>query len=98
MSFIQIIELHTTEIDQIMQNRDEWLAATEGRRTLRRSYVARDRNDPERYLVFALFDSYESAMENSGLPETGAFGQKQAALSTGGPSFTDLDIVSEWSE
>ena len=38
---------------------DKWRAATEGKRTLRRSIVARDRNDVTRYLIFAFFDSFE---------------------------------------
>ena len=37
---------------------------------MRRSIVTRDRNDPERHVLIVFFDSYESAMENSNLPET----------------------------
>ena len=59
---------------------DEWEQATEGKRTLRRSIITRDRNDPDRYLILAFFDSYESAMENSNLPETAAFAEKQMPL------------------
>src|SRR4051794_284605 len=32
--------------------------------------------DPDRYLVIALFDDYDSAMVNSNLPEPQAFGEK----------------------
>jgi len=41
-------------------------------RTVRRELLARDHSDPGRYFAIAFFDSYESAMENSDLPETRA--------------------------
>ena len=97
MAFIQIVELHTSKFDEINKLEDEWLAATEGKRTLRRSIITRDRNDPNRYFVIAFFDSYESAMANSNLPETAEFGQKQAALLDSPMGFTDLDVVDDQS-
>jgi hypothetical protein len=93
--FIQIIELRTKNYDEISKLENEWEQATEGKRTLRRAIVARDRNDSERYLVFAFFDDYDSAMVNSKLPETGEFGQKQAALADGPMQFTDLDVIED---
>jgi len=95
MEFIQVIECRTSKADELAALEDEWEKATEGKRTLRRSIVTRDRNDPERYLILAFFDSYESAMENSNLPETNEFGQKQAALLDGPMVFTDLDVVDD---
>ena len=68
---------------------------SEGKRTLRRSVVGRDRNDPDRYIVLAFFDDYESAMVNSQLAETAAFGEKQAALAGGELRFTDLDVIED---
>ena len=70
-------------------------AATEGRRTLRRSIVAQDRNDPSRYLVFAFFDSFESAMENSNLPETAEVSGKMQSFVDGPMVFHDLDVIEE---
>jgi hypothetical protein len=95
MSFIQIIDMHTKSFDELNALGDEWRAATEGKRTLQRSIIARDRNDPDRYLLLAFFDSYESAMENSQLPETAAFAEKQMALVDGAPTFHDLDVVDD---
>jgi hypothetical protein len=95
MGFIQIIEMRTKKIDELTRLEEEWEKATDGKRTLRRSIVARDRNDPDRYLVLAFFDSYESAMVNSNLPETNDFGQKQTALLDAPMQFTDLDIVED---
>jgi quinol monooxygenase YgiN len=93
MSFVQIIQMHTARFDELEALDAQWEQATEGKRTLRRSVVARDRNDPDRYVVLAFFDSYESAMENSNLPETAEFAEKLMALLDGPPTFHDLDVV-----
>ena len=95
MAFVQIIELRTSQVEEIQKLEAKWRATTEGKRTLRRSILTRDRNDPNRHLIIAFFDSYESAMENSGLPETGEFGLGQAAFVDGASIFTDLDVISD---
>jgi hypothetical protein len=97
MEFIQIIECRTSKYDELLALEDEWRKATDGRRTLRRSIITRDRNDPNRHLVLAFFDDYESAMANSNLPETGEFGHKQTQLLDAPMSFTDLDVLNEQS-
>jgi hypothetical protein len=95
MEFIQIIECRTSRFDELKALEEQWEQATEGKRTLRRSIVARDRNDPTRYMILASFDSYDSAMVNSNLPETDELGQRQAALLDSPMIFTDLDVVDE---
>ena len=95
MSFVQIIECHTKKVDELMALDNEWEKQTEGKRTLRRSVVGRDRNDPDRYFILAFFDSYESAMVNSNLPETTEFGRKQQELLDAPMQFTDLDVVDD---
>jgi quinol monooxygenase YgiN len=95
MAFIQIIDSHTSKFDEVNALEDEWRAATEGKRTLRRSVVGRDRNDPSHFVIIAFFDSYEAAMENSSLPETGQFAEKMEALADKPSSFYDLDVVME---
>jgi hypothetical protein len=97
MSFVQIIECRTSRIDELQKLDDEWLSATEGRRTLRRSIIAQDRNDSSRYLVLAFFDSFDDAMENSNLPETGEIAAKMAALADGPMTFHDLDVIEDQS-
>ena len=97
MSFVQIIELRTDKSDEILKLEQEWRNATEGKRTLRRSIVARDRNAPDRYLVLAFFDDYDSAMVNSSLPETSDFGAKQASLCDAPLAFTDLEVIEDQS-
>ena len=97
MSFVQIIDMRTKNVDEIQNLEREWEKATEGKRTLRRSIIGRDRNDPNHYLVLAFFDSYESAMTNSNLPETTEFGRKQSALLDAPMQFTDLDVIEDHS-
>jgi quinol monooxygenase YgiN len=95
MNFVQVVEMRTRNFDELSAIGDEFFAATDGKRTLKKSYLGRDRNDPDRYLLLAFFDSYESAMENSKLPETTALAEKQAPLLDGPPTFFDLDILEE---
>ena len=96
MEFIQVIEMRTKNFDELQAVGDEFFAATEGKRTVRRSIVTRDRNDPERVLLLVFFDSYESAMENSNRPETSEFAAKMAKLCDGPPTFRNLDVRITW--
>jgi hypothetical protein len=96
MTFLQIIDFHMNRFDELQTLEQEWRTATEGKRTLQRSMVVRDRADASHYLVLAFFDSYESAMENSALPETASFAEKQAALADGGFTFVDFDVVEDF--
>ena len=95
MAFVQIIEFRAADIDRARQVNDEWWHATEGKRTVRRELLARDRSDPRHCFAVVFFDSYESAMENSGLPETQASAEQYARMSDGPPVFYDLDIVED---
>jgi hypothetical protein len=94
MAFIQIIEAHVANIDRLRALEAEWQAATEGKRTTRRSIITQDRNDPNRYLIIVFFDSYESAMENSTLPETQQFAEKWAGAADS-MIFHDLDVLDD---
>ena len=96
MAFVQIIDVRTSRHDEIKKLEQEWLAATEGKRTLRRETVLQDRNDPNHYIMLAFFDSPESALENSQLPETQSSAEKLAALCDQ-ISFVDLDVIDEYS-
>jgi hypothetical protein len=95
MAFMQIIEFRTSDIDRGRQINEKWWRATEGKRTVRRELLARDRSDPSRCFALVFFDSYESAMENSDLPETRASAEQYRKMSDGPPVFYDLDIVED---
>jgi len=93
MAFVQVIEVTTTKVPEIEELMDEWLAATEGRRSARRSLLTRDRDRADTYVQVVEFPSFEAAMANSALPETAAFAEKLTALCTSGPTFRNLDVV-----
>lgn len=95
MAFVQIMELSTSDPDALIALEKQWREITEGKRTLQRSIVARDRNDPKRHVILAFFDNYESAMENSALPETQKFAAKFDECVDAPITFTDLDVVED---
>ena len=94
-AFVQIIEFRTSDIEQARRADDEWWRATEGKRTVRRELLARDRSDPGRYFAVVFFDSFESAMENSALPETQAVAEQYSKMSDSQPVFYDLDVLED---
>jgi hypothetical protein len=97
MTFIQIVEMRSSKIDELTTLYERWEQATQGKATLRRSLLTRDRNDPHRVTIIAFFDSYEAAMENSELPETTALAEKATALADGSLAFRDLNVLDDHS-
>jgi quinol monooxygenase YgiN len=95
MTFIQIVEMRSRNIEELRALYERWEQATQGTATLRRSLLTRDRNDPDRVTIIAFFDSYEAAMENSELPETTALARNAAALADGSLAFHDLDVLDD---
>lgn len=95
MSFVQIMQFKTSKIDEVRAAADEWDKATQGKRTVDRSFMCADRDSPGHYSVIAFFDSYDAAMRNSALPETDALSKKLAGLADGPPTFLNLDVVEE---
>lgn len=95
MAFIQIIEGRTSRYDEMTALVEDFRERTEGRGTVRRSIETKDRDDPSRFLVIVFFDSYESAMENSNMPETDEFSKQMAELLDGPPTFHNLDVVED---
>jgi hypothetical protein len=95
VAFVQLIEFRTDDVEGARQVDEEWWRATQGKRTVRRELLARDRSDPDRYFAVVFFDSYESAMENSSLPETKAAAEQYLKVTSGHPVFYDLDILED---
>ncbi len=94
-AFIQLIEGHTARADEMAAASEEFERTSAGRGTVRRVIRTQDRDDPSRFVVIAFFDSYESAMENSNLPETEEFAQKMMGLVDGPPTFHNLEVVDD---
>ncbi len=95
MAFIQIIDFHTSKLDEVKALEHEWEAATEGKRTTKRRITCQDRDDASRVLQIVVFDSYESAMANSDLAETTEFAGRMMALADGQATFVNLDVIAD---
>lgn len=95
MSFVQVIEYQTSDLDAVKRVNDEWKQATEGRRTAKRLVLGKYRDQPDRVCEIVFFDSHEDAMRNNDLPETEEYAQKLRGLVDGEPQFFDLDVVDE---
>ena len=94
--FVQVIDTHTTaSAEELIKLDHDWERATEGRRTIRRSFVLQDRSDPSHLVILAFFDDAESARINSELPETDALAQQMMAKAIGETTFTDFDLKDE---
>jgi hypothetical protein len=95
MTFVQIIEFQTSRYDEVTRLMGEWVASTDGTHTPTRAVTGRDRDATDTYVQIVEFPSYEAAMRNSDLPETGAFAEKMMALCDGPAVFRNLDVVRE---
>jgi hypothetical protein len=97
-TFIQIIELRTSRIDEvealgreIRQRLDDG-----GPSSPRRGRFTEDRDRPGVYLNIIEFESFEAAMRNSGRPEVGDFAERLAKLCDEPPRFHNLDVREDW--
>ena len=95
MGFIQMIEYKTTRMDELNAALDAWLEKTKGKRAATRGTQTRDRDAGNTYVQIVEFPSYEEAMANSNLPETGEFASQLAALCEDPPTFRNLDVLRE---
>ena len=94
MKFVQVIEFESGDYDGISKLEQEYRAKTEGRRSVGSSYACRDRDNPDNIVVVVVFDSYEAAMKNSELPETGEFAAAASKLAKN-VTFRNLDVLDE---
>jgi hypothetical protein len=93
MAFIQVMEYETTHPQEVNELMDEWIAATEGKRTATHDVHTQDRDHPGRYVDIVEFPSYELAMRNSELPETQRIAAKMRDLCGSDVRFMNLDVL-----
>lgn len=93
MGFVQIVEYTSSRFDEAQKLVTEWRAATEGRRTAARAMLCKDRDRANHYYTIVEFASYEEAVKNSNLPETGRLAEQLGKLCDGPPTFINLDVV-----
>lgn len=94
MQFIQLIEVTTSQPDEVERLVAEWWAVTAGRRAVSRGTFTRDRDREDTYVQVVEFPSYEEAMANSELPETAALADRIASLCYGPMQFRNLEVCS----
>ena len=90
--FVQIIQYKTSKFDDMQKLADKFREQTEGRRTVARVMVCKDRDNAGQFMTIAEFPSYEAAMKNNDLPETAALAQEMQKLADGPPTFYNLDV------
>ncbi|MGW0596003.1 ester cyclase [Streptomyces sp. NPDC002776] len=93
MTFVQLIDCRTSRFDEMNRLMDTWVEQTKGKRTATHSVIGKDRSDASHFIEIVEFPSYEEAMRNSSLPETGRIFEDMVALCDETPTFTDLDVV-----
>ena len=93
MKFVQLIEMKTDRYPEIEKLHEKWLAATEGSRTVKLEWVMQDRDDPSRYVIMVLFDSFEDAMKNNDLAATGEIAAGMSSLTAEPAIFRNLDLL-----
>ncbi|MET8942261.1 ester cyclase [Streptomyces sp. NPDC004542] len=93
MTFVQLIECRTSRLDEMNRLMDDWVEQTKGKRTATHAVVGTDRSDASHVVEVVEFPSYEEAVRNSRLPETGRIFRDMVALCDETPTFTDLDVV-----
>jgi hypothetical protein len=92
VSFIQIIEFSTTRINEVEALLDEWITKTKGQRAADRATLTVNRDEANSYLQIVEFPSFDAAMRNSNLPDTGLFAQRLAELCAKPLVFRNLDV------
>lgn len=95
MAFAQIVECDASDVEDIKRIEREWEEATEGERTARRVLLCQDRDRPGHLFEMVFFDSYDSAMANSQLPQTEEYAQKMREATDGEPTFHNLEIIED---
>ncbi|WP_255770945.1 hypothetical protein [Pseudarthrobacter sulfonivorans] len=93
--FVQIIEFKSSRIKEIEELGRPSRTGGSTQPTFRHIFATADRDHPGTYFTIVNFDSFESAMENSGRPETSEFAAKMAELCDGPVTFHNLDVIWE---
>jgi quinol monooxygenase YgiN len=93
MSFIQIIEFETDNVDLFLEEVRRWEVESKEWRTATRATLCADRDNPGSYVQMVEFPSYEAAMKNSNDPRTNEFAERMKAITGESRKFRNLDVV-----
>lgn len=92
MAFIQTITIVTDDVDAVESILDEWITTTTGERTAQRATLTTDRDHPDTFMQIVEFPSYDAAMENSRLAQTGRLADRLGQVCKAQPVFHNLDV------
>lgn len=93
MTFIQTISFVARDEGQLMKLMDEWEKDAGTAPGFKRSWVLKDRDRPNSYLISAEFSSYDEAMKNSSRPETDAMAKRLVAMVEGQVEYRNYDLI-----
>jgi hypothetical protein len=95
MRFVQILEMSTSNFDEVDKLHEKWLKDSEGQRTVVKETICRDRDNPDRYVIIVEFPSYEDAMKNNDLPATAEIAEGMQKVLSEPATFRNLDVIRE---
>jgi quinol monooxygenase YgiN len=95
MKFVQMIEYETARPAEMEAAFEEWVRATEGKRTASHELHTQDTDNPARFIDIVEFPSHEEAMVNNELPATRRIAAQMRDLCTSEPQFHDLQVLRE---
>jgi hypothetical protein len=93
MTFIQTISFTTPDEGQLMKLMGEWEKDTPNAPGFRRTWILKDRDRPNAYMISAEFSSYDEAMKNSNRPETDAMAKRLFAMVDGEVEYRNYDLI-----
>ena len=94
--FVQVIEIQTSRIDELMALTDEMRSRASEGSTVRRGTYTEDMDRAGYYMAIIEFDSHESAMANSNRQETSDFSAGMAELCDAPPRFYNLQVLNTY--
>ena len=96
MTFIQTLSFTARDEGQLMKLMDEWEKDAGAAPGFQRTWILKDRDRPNAYLVSAEFSSYQDAMKNSTRPETDAMAKRLFAMVDGEVEYRNYDLIKEY--
>lgn len=95
MSFVQMVEFRTRNVDAVIALDNDWQRKTAGRFPVRRTIITQDHEDPDRCRMLMFFDNYETAVANAKLPESTALAKQFEAMVSGEVRYFHMDVVDD---
>lgn len=95
MTFVQLVDYETDHPEEVDKVFDQWMKATEGKRTVMHEMHGQDREMSTHFIDIIEFPSYQAAMENNQLTETQQSADQFRALCKSEPRFVNLEVKRE---